>query len=382
MTNRKLIPVAEPDLGPAEEAAILDAVRSGWISSIGKYISEFEESFAGFCGASHAACVSNGTVAIHLLLVAAGIKSGDEVIVPSLTFVATAAAVLHAGAIPVFVDCDPLIGTMDPEAAAQAVSSRTRAIIAVHLYGHSADMAPLRAVADAHGLLLFEDAAEAHGARYHGQVVGAIGDAATFSFYGNKVITTGEGGMIVTNNRQLNDRIRFLRDHAMDPQRRYWHPEVGYNYRMTNIQAALGCAQLARIGEITQRRQAVLDHYRSSELQQRFGIQFNPAATWATPVPWLVCAVFPSNFASSLSVIRAAIKDVGVDSRPYFYPVHEMPPYVSCRRVAADGSSNLQASTMLSSCGINLPSSGSLTGACVRQIVDSLVSAIGNLQVQ
>src|SRR5690606_35085504 len=188
------IPVAEPDIGAAEEAVVVSAIRSGWISSIGAYITEFERDFAAFCEVKHAVCVSNGTVAIHLLLVAAGIGQGDEVIVPSLTFVATAAAVLHAGATPVFADCDPITGTINAEAVRRAVSPRTKAISAGPLYGDAADMEPLQEIAREHDLRLFEDAAEEHGAKYRGKAAGGLGDAATFSFYGNKIITTGEGG--------------------------------------------------------------------------------------------------------------------------------------------------------------------------------------------
>jgi perosamine synthetase len=376
MNHPRIIPVAEPDLGPAEEQAVLDALRSGWVSSLGAHINRFEETFALFCNACHAATVSNGTVAIHLLLVAAGIGPGDEVIVPSLTFVATAAAVIHAGAVPVIVDCEPLIGTMDPAAVAAAVSPRVKAILAVHLYGHPAEMDALREVADRHGLFLFEDAAEAHGALYRGKVVGGLGHASTFSFYGNKVMTTGEGGMIVTNDVALDDRIRFLRDHAMDRDRRYWHSEVGFNYRMTNLQAALGTAQLGRISEITARRQAVLDHYRNAGLE-RFGLLINPKADWATPVPWLVCAVFPQELAPRVEEIRAGLRRDGVDTRPYFIPIEQMPPYSGYRRVAADGGDRLAGSATLAARGINLPSSGSLSEGDVAAVCALLAKAIG-----
>lgn len=369
------IPVAEPDLGAAEEEVLLDAIRSGWVSSSGRYITEFERSFAIFCNASHAACVSNGTVAIHLLLTAAGIGPGSEVIVPSFTFVATAAAVVHAGAVPVFVDCDPYTGTMDPRAVTLAVTERTKAIIAVHLYGHPAEMTPLRAIADANKLLLFEDAAEAHGALYRNRVVGSLSDAATFSFYGNKVITTGEGGMITTSDKLLDTRIRFLRDHAMDPSRRYWHPEIGYNYRMTNLQAALGTAQLKRFEEITKKRRTVLDRYRSANLE-RFGVRLNAKAEWAVPIPWLVCAIFDVERGNDVDRVVAALRNDGIDSRPFFIPLHEMPPYANYPRFAADGSPNLNETISLSSRGINLPSSGNLSDQCIERIISTLTSVL------
>ena len=250
METNKFLPVAEPDLGPLEERYLLDAFQSGWISSIGEYIQRFEEGFAKFCGAGHGIAVSSGTVAIHLALLAAGVGPGDEVIVPTLTFVGTVSPVKYVGATPVFVDSEPEIGTLDPQAVEKAITSRTKAIIVVHLYGHPADMDPILDIARKYELIVIEDAAEAHGAKYKGRPVGSFGNCATFSFYGNKILTTGEGGMIVTNDKDLADRIRFLKDHAMDPNRRYWHPEVGYNYRITNLQAAIGCAQLERFNEL------------------------------------------------------------------------------------------------------------------------------------
>ncbi|GAB5486081.1 MAG: GDP-perosamine synthase [Parasphingorhabdus sp.] len=369
------LPVAEPDLSVREEEAVLDAVRSGWVSSLGRYIDEFEDSFATFCEVPYAVSVSNGTTALHLLQVAKGIGPTDEVIVPSLTFVATAAAVRHAGATPVFVDCDPILGTLDVKAVARAITEKTRAIIAVHLYGHPVDMQPLRALADKHGLFLIEDAAEAHGARCRGARVGSLGHAATFSFYGNKILTTGEGGMIVTDDPALDARLRFLRDHAMDKTRRYWHPEIGFNYRMTNLQAALGTVQLSRYDEITARRQTVLDRYRQGVLTSRFGISFNPSASWANPVPWLVTAVLPEALASHRKEIRHSMRVYGVDTRPFFIPMHLMPPYANFRRVAADGSDQLVATEALAARGLNLPSSGNLTTADIERVAEVFEAA-------
>ena len=283
------LPVAEPDLGSLEESYVLDAVRSGWVSSIGPYVGRFESGFAEFTGVRHAVAVSNGTTAIHLALLAAGVGPGDEVVVPALTFVATAAAVRHAGAEPVFVDSEPGVGTMDPAALARALSPRTKAVIPVHLYGNAADMDPILELARKRGLFVIEDAAEAHGAKDRGRIVGSMGHVGVFSFYGNKILTTGEGGAVVTDDDALAVRVRFLKDHAMDPSRRYWHPEVGYNYRMTNVQAALGCAQLERYGELTAKRQRVLDLYREAFADT--SISINPGRPWSTPVPWLVCAL-------------------------------------------------------------------------------------------
>lgn len=349
------LPVAEPDLGPLEEQYLLDAFHSGWISSSGTYIGRFEQAFANFCGVKHGIAVSNGTVAIHVALIAVGVGPGDEVIVPALTFVATASAVKHIGAEPVFVESESEIGTMNPDAVAKAITSRTKAIIPVHLYGHPADMDPIVNIARQYGLVIIEDAAEAHGAKYKGKMVGSIGNCATFSFYGNKILTTGEGGMVVTNDKALADRIRFLKDHAMDPNRRYWHPEIGYNYRMTNLQAAIGCAQVERFDDLILRRKRILELYRKA-FSDKSEILINPSRTWATPVPWFVCALLPKGTTHvQRDSLMERLKEKGIDSRPYFRPLCNMPPYTYCRKVGIK-ENGLPVAEDLSVRGMILPS--------------------------
>jgi perosamine synthetase len=241
--------VAQPRLGGNERAYVLDCIDSNWISSGGKYLTAFQDSFAEFCGTKHAVAASNGTTALHLALLALNLGPGDEVLVPTVTYIATANAVAYCGATPVLVDVLPGTLNLDPEQAARKITPRTKGILAVHLYGHPADMAALSHLADEHGLWIVEDAAEAHGAEVSGQRVGGIGTCAVFSFFGNKIITTGEGGMVTTNDAALAARLTLLRGQGMDPTRRYWFPEVGYNYRMTNVQAAIGLAQLEQIDE-------------------------------------------------------------------------------------------------------------------------------------
>ncbi len=236
----RFYPIAAPDLGELEAEYVLDAIRSGWVSSLGDYILNLETGFAQFCESKHGIATCNGTTALHLVLEVLGIKPGDEVIVPSLTFVATANAVRYTGATPVFVDVDPETWCIDPACVDRAITKRTRAVIPVHLYGHPADMDALEAVTESRGIVLIEDAAEAHGARYRGSRVGSIGRVGVFSFYGNKIITTGEGGMIVTDDADLASRSRFLRDHAMSADRRYWHTEVGYNSYVGSLRGARG----------------------------------------------------------------------------------------------------------------------------------------------
>ena len=252
----------EPWIGRPELARVVRCVKSGWISSIGAEIGEFEARFAALCARRFGVATSNGTTALHLALAALGIGPGDEVIVPALTFVATANAVHYTGATPVFADADPVTWNVDPAAVAKSVTRRTRAILAVHLYGQPADMRALASTARRAGAVLVEDAAEAHGARYHGRPVGSLGAVACFSFYGNKMVTTGEGGMVLTSDAKLAARLRLLRDHAMSPKRRYYHTEIGFNYRMTTLQAALGLAQLDRFEEICRRKQRIAAWYR------------------------------------------------------------------------------------------------------------------------
>src|SRR5581483_301487 len=275
LDRRVHLPVAEPFLGDEELRYVAECVQTGWVSSAGKFVRRFEELFAELFEVEHAVAVSNGTTALHLALLALGIGPGDEVIVPALTFVATANAVTYCGATPVFADSEPTTWNIDPELAAAAVTPRTKAIVAVHLYGHPADLDPLLEL----GVPVVEDAAEAHGARYRGRPVGSLGAVGTFSFYGNKIVTTGEGGMVVTDRADLAARVRQLRDHGMDPDRRYWHPVLGFNYRLTNLQAALGVAQLEKLDAILERKARLAELYAE-------GLRDVPGIVLPTAEPW------------------------------------------------------------------------------------------------
>ena len=357
------IPVYTPLLDGREEKYVLDAVRSGWISSLGSYVTRFEQEFARFCGVQHAISVSNGTVALHLALHALGVGPGDEVIVPSLTFVATANAVHYTGATPVFADVDPTTWCIDPEDVERRITPRTRAILPVHLYGHPAPMPALQELADKHHLILIEDAAEAHGAAIHGRRVGGWGRIAAFSFYANKIITTGEGGMLTTDDEALAARCRTLRDHAMPPHRRYWHEEVGFNYRMTNLQAAVGVAQMERIERFLERKREIAARYRE-QLAGVPGVTFAAERSGYTNVYWMVSILVESPYALSRDELISALRERGIDSRPFFHPMDTLPPYRSDvpRPVALH----------LSRCGLNLPSSPALTDTQIDYICDVL----------
>lgn len=369
--------VSSPDIGDTELNYVTQAVASGWVSSIGEFVDRFETSFASYCGVDHGVSMSNGTDALFIALKALGVGPGDEVIVPSLTFVAVPAVVLHLGAEPVIVDVHRDYWCLDPKSVERAITSRTKAIVVVHVYGHPADMEPIEKLAQPRGIRLVEDCAEAHGARYNDKLVGSIGNVGCFSFYGNKVITTGEGGMAITNDEQLANRMRFLKDHAMDPHRRYFHPEPGFNCRMTNIQAALGCAQLERIDELLAKRARILDWYREM-LQGVNGLRLNPKLSWAEPVNWMVCAVLDSELSVHRTEILGSLRDKGIDTRPFFVPSETMPPYSSCRIASSGGEEGLPESRRLSESGFNLPSSSLLTredvGECSQLLADTIES--------
>lgn len=322
----RFIPISQPSITQKEIDYVTDAIKSGWVSSLGKYIDRFETQFAQFCGTKHAISVANGTVAIHLVLVALGIKEGDEVIVPDFSFIATANAVKHAGATPIFADIDPYNLCISIDAIRKKINSKTKAIIPVHIYGHPADMPAINALAQEYNLFVIEDAAEAHGSSINNQKTGSWGICGTFSFYGNKNITSGEGGMITTNSDELNERLRFLRDHAMSKHKRYWHTEVGYNYRMTNLQAALGVAQLERADELILKRKEIFEWYKKY-LNNFNGITLNKTYQWADNTFWLICAELNGYNEEKRADFMAKLKDVGIDTRPYFYPMSMMPMY-------------------------------------------------------
>jgi perosamine synthetase len=339
-----MTPVAQPDLGGNELKYVTDAVLSTWISSTGKYIDEFESGFAKFSGCKYGVATSNGTVALHLALLAIGIEPGDEVIVPDLTFAATANAVLYCNATPVIVDIDPESWCIDPKEIEKAITPKTKAIIPVHLYGQPCDMAAIMAIAKKHNLKVIEDCAEAHGATFEGQVVGSFGDIACYSFFGNKILTTGEGGMCITNSEKYNDHMRTLRDHGMNKKKRYWHDMLGYNYRMTNLQAALGVAQLERISELIDQRKLVEKQYQ--EILKDFAfIKWQKKLNKREKVTWLVCAWLPEG---GRELLFEQLKNNGIDIRPFFYPLSDMPiykPYVFSNK----------ESKYISERGLNLP---------------------------
>jgi len=347
-----MIPVAIPDLSGNETKYVLEAMKSTWISSTGPFIDKFESDFARLCNTNAAITVSNGTVALHLALLALGLEAGDEVIIPSLTYIATANAVKYVGATPVFIDVDKDNWCLDPNLIEDSISSKTKGIIAVHLYGHPCDMDKINKIAAIHGLWVIEDAAEAHFAKYKGKCVGNLSKMATFSFYGNKIFTCGEGGAITLNDKQLEIRLRMLKGQGMDPERRYYFPITGYNFRLTNLASAILCAQIERKEEIILKRNLIFNQYYDN-LKDIPGIIFQPVSDWAVPAKWLYCILInEKEFGCSRDTLILSLKEFNVDTRPFFIPLHKLPPF---KKEGVEKNVELPVTEELSECGLNLP---------------------------
>jgi perosamine synthetase len=363
------IPISAPALVGRELEYVSRCLQSSWISSRGEFVSRFECDFAALCGVRHGVAVCNGTAALHTALVALGVGPGDEVVMPSLTYMASANAVMYTGARPVFVDSEPRTWNLDPERVADAVTSRTRGIIAVHLYGHPADMDVLRELADDHGLFLLEDAAQAHGASYRGRPAGSLGDVAAFSFYGGKLITTGEGGMCVTDDDELAEQMRRLRAQGEDPQRRYIATRLGFNYRMTNIAAAIGVAQVERADWHIARRRANALCYRE-RLEGEKGLRFQEHQPWAQSAHWLTSVIVDDGPGLGRDRVICELQALEIETRPLFPPLHSQPVY------AAGEPASLPLCEDLAARGLSLPSGAALTEAQIDRVCDALLAAI------
>jgi len=316
-------PVYKPMLTGNEKRYVNECLDSTWISSKGRFVNEFENNFADYIGTKYAIGVSNGTVALHLALLALGVGEGDEVIVPTLTYIASVNAITYTGAKPVFVDSLEDTWQMDPQEIINKITDKTKAVIAVHLYGHPCEMDKIVDICKKNNLFLIEDAAEAIGSKYNNKIVGGFGDVGTFSFYGNKTITTGEGGMVVTNDDTLFDRIQHIKGQGLAKYREYWHDIIGYNYRMTNICAAIGLAQLENIQFIIEKKQKIANWYK--EGLKNSEIIFHNAIGDVFHSYWM-CSILVKSI-KKRDLLREHLKKNGIETRPLFYPVHTMPMY-------------------------------------------------------
>lgn len=370
MTVDALIKVGQPWLGDDEYRLVCDAMARGDIGYFGAFVREFEERFSAYCGTRFGVAASSGTAALHLSLAAAGIGAGDEVIVPTLTMIATANAVTYTGARPVIADVDSETWTLDPNAVVSQLTARTRAIVAVHLYGHPCDMDALRDLAAERDVVIVEDAAEAHGSEYRGRRAGSLGDVAAFSFYVNKVVTTGEGGMVLTDDSATAAAARSLRNQAFQPEARFVHSTLGFNYRMTNLQAAVGVAQVRRIEQLVARKRENAAHYRRL-LANVPGLRLPPEAPWARSVFWMFAVLVEDDFGLDRDAVMRALADRGIETRPFFVPLHRQPLYAT---LFADRP--CPVADWVSARGLYLPSGTGLTPSEIERVVQA-VAEIG-----
>ncbi|WP_371431416.1 DegT/DnrJ/EryC1/StrS family aminotransferase [Novosphingobium sp.] len=360
------IPVYTPDLSGNEVAYAEDAIRSGWISSIGQYVERFERGLSNVTGSAGSVSVCNGTVALHLALHCLDIGPGDEVIVPTFTYIASVNTIAQTGAKPVFADSRASDWLLDPESFRSRITARTKAVMPVHLFGAICDPA-IGEIAREHGLAVVEDCAEALGSYQNGRHVGADADVATFSFFGNKTITTGEGGAVIARDPALLARMRKVKGQGQSLTQRYWHDELGFNYRMTNVAAAIGTAQLERLDSILSRKREIAALYQRQLCDQ---FSFQELATGAASSNWLVSALLPRG--CDRAAVMAALAAKGIDSRPVFFCAHHMPMYRTEEHfpVAED----------ISARGISLPSYPGLTDEQVKEVSSALNKAVASQQ--
>ncbi len=364
--NNGKIFVAEPTIGKKELKYIMQAVKSGWVSSKGEFISKFEEGLAKFHGVKYATTTSNGTAALHLALIAIGVKSGDEIILPTLTFAACASMIVHTGAIPIFVDISEDDWNIDPEKIEKAITHKTKAILAVHLYGHPCKMEIIKDIAKRHKLFVIEDCAEAYGAKENGKLIGSFGDVSCFSFFGNKIITTGEGGACLTDNAEIFKTIDLYKNHGADKRNRYFHPVAGYNYRLTNLQAALGLAQLEQLPKFLKIRERHENLYRKL-FSNNWAIEFSPKRMQSKPVFWMHSFLIKSKKISRDGLIEKLFRD-GIETRPFFIPLHMLPPF---KKFVSRKS--FPVAERIAKQGIQLPSSVNLTDGEILKIAEKIL---------
>lgn len=365
------IPLAKPEFSSVEKKLVNDCLDTAWISSIGKYVSTFGQNLAKLVDTKYALPVSNGTTALHLALIALDIKEGDEVIVPALTFVASVNVIKYVGAKPIFVDIEPDTFNLNIEKLEPLITKKTKAIMTVDLYGHPVDFDRVKKICKKHNLKLISDSAESLGSLYKGKPTGSQGDISTFSFFGNKIITTGEGGMIVTNNKKYYDTCLLYRDQGKDTSvHNYYHPVIGYNYGLTNLQAAVGIGQLKQIKSLVKQKRAIADLYKKL-LKNIPGISFQKEADYAKSNWWMFSILVDKvKFGRSRDDLMKYLLSKNIETRPFFYPMHMLPPYNKNIKP-----SDFPVSKKISDQGMNLPTFASLKTSQVKHICKAIKSA-------
>ncbi len=365
--EKDFLPVYRPDLSGNEKRYVNECLDTTWISSIGGFIDKFEAAFRDVTGAPYAWCVSNGTVALHLAIHCLDIGPGDEVIVPTFTYIASVNTIAQTGARPVFAECRADDWLIDVADVAARITPRTKAIMAVHLYGAVCDLPALSALAKAHGLFLIEDCAEALGSTFENRHVGLFGDVGTFSFFGNKTVTTGEGGMVICKDEALARRMKIVKGQGQSLVKRYWHVELGFNYRMTNICAAIGLAQIERLPAILARKREIGARYRLLCAERlNNAVVFQDVPDHVVSSDWLVSVLLPPG--ADRDAVMARMQEAGVDTRPVFYCAHRMPMY--------SRSENFPVSETIAARGISLPSYPTLSDSDVERVVETLGGAL------
>jgi len=361
-----MIPVCVPLVDGREKELLQECIDTGWISSDGPFVRAFEEGFSSYLGADHGVAVCNGTVALETALYAAGVGPGDEVIMPAFTIISCAVAAVRLGARPVLVDIEPTTWGMAVEQVAAKITPRTRVIMPVHMYGHPVDLDPLLDLAEEHGLIVLEDAAQVHGAEYKGRKCGGIGHIGSFSFYANKILTTGEGGMVITSDERMAERARSYRNLCFIQGRRFFHEDLGNNYRMSNLQAAVGVAQLERLNEFVETKRRLGARYVEG-LTGIPGLQTQVEKSWARAVYWMYCIQMDESTGWTAGTLMEALGRRGVGTRPFFVGLHEQPALLNQSYV--DAGQRFPVTELASKQGLYLPSGLALTADQLDEVV-------------
>lgn len=367
-----MIPVSEPLLNEQASKYVEECLQTNWVSSEGRFIQEFESKWANYCGMDYGVAVSNGTTALQVAVACLGLKPGDEVIMPTFTIISCALAIVEVGALPVLVDSDPRTWCMNVGQIEEKVTPRTRAIMPVHMYGHPVDMDPIRELARKYNLIIIEDAAEAHGAEYKGQKVGGIGDLSCFSFYANKIITTGEGGMVLAKSAEHAEKLRSLRNLCFQKDRRFFHTELGHNYRLTNLQAAIGLSQVEKIEEHVAKKRWMGKLY-TERLHDLSQISLPVEEPWAKNVYWMYCVVLANDVKYDAVEFAHRLREKGIDTRPFFIGMHEQPVF---QKLGMFKMEQYPVAELIARRGLYLPSGLTLTETQLDQVCDAVRSVL------
>ncbi len=367
-----MIPVNQPLLNGREKELLAECINSGWISSDGPFVCKFEQLFSSYIGVDYGIAVCNGTAALETALFAAGIGKGDEVILPSFTIISCVLAILRLGAIPVLVDAESDTWNMDVTQIESKITRKTKGIMPVHIYGHPVDMDPVMQIAKKHNLIVIEDAAEVHGAEYKNRKCGSIGDIAAFSFFANKIITTGEGGMVITRNKKMSERAKSYRNLCFKPERRFYHTELGNNYRITNLQAAIGVAQMGRIDEFIKIKRRLGQYYKK-RFSSIKGIKTQVEKSWAKTVYWMYCIELADCLGINADEMITALKQRGIEARPFFIGMHQQPVL---QNLGLFKGQNYPVTEKISAQGLYLPSGLALKETQIDEVVSAVEAII------